>query len=100
MASDAVVGEENVSLLLFSNTERTLFDQLIPLKYSQYEKIFDDFRSRDIELFLGASDIANIDLTKIYYFAQEGAYFMINKVTYQESSISKSECIRIIPNPI
>ena len=98
LSSDAVIGSENVSSLLFSNTALTLFDQLVPIRYYQFQKIFDNFRSHDISLNLSSVDIINIDLSKIYYFSQEGSYYMINKISFQKGEVSKAECIKIIPS--
>lgn len=82
---------------MVANVERTTFDQTIPQRYNQYEKIFDNFRAHEIELALGVADILSYDPTKLHYFRQEGKYYMINKINLKEGSVSKAECIAVVP---
>ena len=96
--SSVILGSaQNVSNILIANTANTLFSDLIPLSYSQYEKIFNQFKAHDIDLKLGLKDFLMLDLTKIYYFAQEARYYMINKVSFQEGELSKAECVAVVP---
>jgi len=89
--------QQNISNILVANTSKTLFSELIPLRYGQYENIFNQFRAHDIDLKLGLKDFLTLDLTKMYYFIQEGRYYMINKVSFQEGELSKAECVAVIP---
>lgn len=97
-SSNEVTGSgQNVSQIMVANTSQTLFSELVPSKYQQYQKIFDSFRQHDIELKLGLADFLSLDLTKIFYFKQEAKYYMINKVSFKEGELSKAECVAVIP---
>ena len=98
-SSDAIEGSsQNVPVILVANTSQTLFSELIPLRYAQYQKIFNSFRVHDIELALGLKDILSIDLTKIYYFEREAKYYMINRINFQEGQTSTAECVAVVPS--
>lgn len=95
LASDVIEGETETNTLWFANLENTLLGQLVNTHYSEYAKIFQNFRSHDIELALGLEDILSLDLTKPYYFAQEGSYYILNKVVYQQGKRSIAEAVKI-----
>ena len=95
LASDVILGNETVNDLWFANTENTLLGSLVNQNYADYSKIFQNFRSYDFELALGLEDLLSLNLTIPYYFSQESAYFMINKITYQQGKKATAECVKI-----
>lgn len=90
-------GQQDVSSIYISNIENTTFAQTMPSAFAQYEKIFNNFRSHQIELALSLKDFLLLDLKKMYYFEQESKYYFINNITFQEGELSKAECVAVIP---
>lgn len=93
--SEIVSGEEVVNQIHFATTERTLLGQLLAENFSDYSKIFDNFRAHDLELALGLEDILNLDLTRPYYFQQQAGYYILNKLPYQDGETQTGEFVRI-----
>jgi hypothetical protein len=48
-----------------------------------------------MSLLLTESDFIGLDLTKPVYFAKENAYYICNKVTFEEGKESTGEFIKI-----
>ena len=95
LKSEFIPGVETVNQLWFASTDNTLLGQLLTLNFSEYNKIFQNFRSHDIELALGLSDILSLDLTRPYFFDKESAFYIINKITYEQRKPSMAECVKI-----
>lgn len=95
LESEIVPGEETVNRLHFATTENTLLGSLVDLNFSEYAKIFNNFRSHEIELALGLEDILNLDLTVPYYFKQEAGFYILNKLPYQDGETTTGEFVRI-----
>lgn len=95
LESEIVPGEEIVNELHFATTERTLLGQLLTENFSDYSKIFNNFRAHDIELALGLEDILNLDLTRPYYFEQEAGFYIMNKLPYSDGETQTGEFVRI-----
>lgn len=73
----------------------TLFDELVFKNYSDYAGVLNNFRRHIIQLAITERDIIELDMTVPYYFSQEGQYYMLNKLQYQEGQVSTGEFIRI-----
>lgn len=97
LTSQQVPDIEIVNRIMYATTERTTFSQTVPQVYKQYQKIFDNYRAHNFELALSLEDILSIDLKKMVYVEQEGRYYLINKIDYQEGQLSTAECIACIP---
>lgn len=95
LKSQIVPEEETVTELHFATTENTLLSQLIASNFSEYEKIFNNFRVHEIELALGLNDILSLDLTRPYYFKQEAGFYILNKLPYQKGETIIGEFVRI-----
>ena len=95
LKSEIVPEEQTVSELHFATTENTLLSQLIAFNFSDYEKIFNNFRVHEIELVLGLNDILSLDLTRPYYFKQEAGFYILNKLPYQKGETVIGEFVRI-----
>lgn len=89
-SSETVVG----SIPIGSN-ERTTYAQLVPDKWRGYNRIFNAFRAYEFEVAFGFADFMKFDLTKPIYINQEAAYFLPNKIIYQDGAKSKLEAIKI-----
>lgn len=79
----------------FATNNETLFDELIFKNWAGYSGVLNNFRSHTIELALSLVDIVQLDMTKPYYFAQEGQYYMMNSLSWQEGKTCTAEFIRI-----
>lgn len=79
----------------FATNNETLFDELIFKNWAGYSEVLNNFRSHTIELALSLVDIVQLDMTKPYYFAQEGQYYMMNSLSWQEGKTCTAEFIRI-----
>lgn len=79
----------------FASIDKTLLGQLVNENFSEYEKIFNNFRVHEIELHLSLIDFIQIDFTKPYYFKKENAYYILNKISFQEGETSIGEFIKI-----
>jgi len=95
LKSEIVPDEDIVEQIHFATTERTLLGQLISENFSAYEKIFNNFRSHDIEIAIGLEEILNLDLTRAYYFKQEAGFYILNKLPYQDGETQTGEFVRI-----
>lgn len=79
----------------FVSISETMFDELVFSNYKDFEGVLFNFRAHDIEVALSLTDILSIDMTKPYYFKQEGQYYMLNRLAFQEGQNSTGEFIRI-----
>ena len=69
--------------------------ELIYSFYQPYGKILNDSRLHSINLYLYPADVLSLDLRKLYYFAQEGQYYILNKINYDGDDSTKAEFIRV-----
>lgn len=93
--SETLVAEDTVSLIPVGINTNTLFEEAIFNNYSEYQKIFTNFRVHNIDLVMTVNDFMGADLTKPFYFKQENAYYIANKIPYQEGENSTGEFIKI-----
>lgn len=59
------------------------------------DRILDRTRVHRIELLLAPVDINQLDIAKKYYFEQEQAYYMLNKLQYRKGEPAKGEFVKI-----
>lgn len=78
-----------------ANSKDVHFSELVPKYYNEYSRILDDIRVYYILLDMSAYDIAKFSFTNLYYFEQEGAYFMLNKFTFQPGKLVEAEFFRV-----
>lgn len=76
------------------NTD-TLFEESIYNYYAEYQKIFDNFRIHNVNLALSVDGFNAFDLTRPVYIKQENAYYICNKISFQEGENSTAEFIKI-----
>lgn len=93
--SEAVPGIDTVTKYPYADTTGTTYDQIVPDKYSKYSGVLNNFRGHEIQLALSLNDILGLDLTRPYYFKQEGMYYILNKLVFSEGDLLTGEFIRI-----
>lgn len=93
--SETLVAEDVVSELPIGINSNTLFEEAIFNNYAEYQKIFNNFRIHNIDLAMSINYFIGADLTKPFYFKKENAYYLCNKLTYQEGEKSTGEFIKI-----
>jgi hypothetical protein len=93
--SEKLISEEIVSNIPIGINANTLFEEAVFNNYQEYQKIFTNFRAHNIDMNLTINDFNGLDLTKPVYFKQENAYYICNKVPYQEGEKSNGEFIKI-----
>lgn len=86
---------QDVDQIYTAINTNTLFEEAIYNNYAEYQKIFTNFRIHNIELVLTENDFIGLDLTKPVFFKQENAYYICNKIPYEEGSNSTGEFIKI-----
>lgn len=72
-----------------------VFADIVETDYSNMGQIIQDSKILDIELNLSMVDVAMLDLYRRYYFEQEKAYFILNRLTWNPKEFSKAELIKI-----
>jgi len=95
LISEVLENEQVVSSIPVAINTNTLFEEAIYNNYSEYQKIFINFRIHYIDLAMTINDFLGLDMTKPVYFKKENAYYICNKITYQEGEKSKGEFIKI-----
>ena len=93
--SEILEDEEIVSSIPIGINTNTLFEEAIYNNYSEYQKIFTNFRVHTIRLDITEMIFLGLDLTRPVYFKQENAYYICNKVPFQEGEFSSGEFIKI-----
>ncbi|WP_257657707.1 leucine-rich repeat domain-containing protein [Parapedobacter lycopersici] len=63
--------------------------------YKDLYKMLDFTRVHRINLRLSPVDINQLSLKKLYYFEQEGAFYMLNKLQFKKGEIARGEFIKI-----
>jgi len=76
------------------NTD-TLFEEAVYNNYTEYQRIFTNFRIHTISQALTENDFIGMDLTKPFFFKQENAYYICNKIPFTEGEKSIGEYIKI-----
>jgi len=95
LISEKLQDETVVSSIPIGINTNTLFEEAIFNYYSEYQKIFTNFRIHNIQLNVTEVDFLGLDLTRPVYFKQENAYYVCNKVDFQEGQFSSGEFIKI-----
>lgn len=95
LVSEKLVDSATVMALPIAINTDTLFEEAIFNNYSEYQKIFTNFRIHNIDLAMGINDFVGADLTRPFYFKQENAYYIANKIPFEEGEKSNGEFIKI-----
>jgi hypothetical protein len=98
--ANAIIGskvlqqEQSVTALPLADFKGLDWVSLLQKNYNVFGQILNDSRLHDIDLNLSLVDYLTIDLKKLYYFAQEQQYYILNKLSFDNSK-SKGEFIRV-----
>lgn len=95
LISETLVAEQIVTNIPIGINDNTLFEEAIFNNYTEYQKIFNNFRIHNIEMALTINDFIGLDLTKPVFFKKENAYYICNKISYEEGKNSNGEFIKI-----
>lgn len=95
LISEKLEDEEFVESVPVAINTNTLFEEAVFNNYSEYQKIFTNFRVHNISLIITENDFIGLDLTKPVFFKQENAYYICNKITFEEGKNSTGEFIKI-----
>lgn len=99
VGSASMVEEQAVESLPLADFSDLTWPRILVSFYQQMGRILNDSRIHDLDLNLSPGDILQIDLKKLYYFAQEQQYYILNKVNFDGDPISKVEAIRVKREP-
>jgi hypothetical protein len=95
LVSEKLVDSDTVSSLPIAINTDTLFEEAIFKNYAEYQKIFTNFRIHNIDMAMTINDFIGADLTRPFYFKQENAYYIVNKISFEEGEKSNGEFIKI-----
>jgi hypothetical protein len=95
LISEKLNDEIEVPWIPVAINTNTLFEEAIYNSYSEYQKIFDNFRIHNVDLALSVDGFNALDLTRPIYIKQENAYYICNKVPFEEGQNSNAEFIKI-----
>lgn len=99
IGSQTLGTSQTVNSVPFADFTGLTWQEIINLFYVDYGKILNDSRLHTIDLALHPADVLQLDLKKMYYFAQEQQYYLINKITYDGDDTTKGEFIRVKRDP-
>lgn len=89
-----ILGEEVLSFPVAKLTG-SVYKDIAGEKYSLITAILDDSKVHNIKLKLNQYDFLSADLSKTYYFEQESAKYILNKLTYKSGEPSIGEFVMI-----
>jgi len=95
LVSEKLVDTDTVTSLPIAINTDTLFEEAIYKNYAEYQKIFTNFRIHNIEMAMTVNDFMGLDLSLPVYFKQENAYYICNKISYEDGRKSTGEFIKI-----
>lgn len=93
--SEKLNDETTVSTIPVGININTLFEEAIYNNYAEYQRIFTNFRIHYIELVMTENDFIGLDMTRPVFFKQENAYYICNKIPFEEGKESVAEFIKI-----
>lgn len=80
------------------NLNGVLFKDIVNLRYNTFISISSDAKVHEIDLALSLSDIHSLDLSKLKYFEQESAYYILNRLQYKTGKITTGTFLKVVPN--
>jgi len=95
LISEKLEDETVVTSLPVGRNTNTLFEEAVYINYAEYQKIFTNFRTHNISMAMTENEFIGLDLTRPVFFKKENAFYICNKVTYQEGEKSQGEFIKI-----
>lgn len=89
------IGETTTTGYSKASMNGTSLSDVVNEYYSNWNSIFDGLIIHDIELKLNQFDVNTLELDKPYYFEQEGAFYILNKLSYESGQLTKGEFLKI-----
>lgn len=99
IGSKALGVSQTVNAVPFADFTGLTWKEIINTFYQDYGRILNDSRMHYIDLYLYPTDVLQLDLKKLYYFAQEQQYYILNKLTYEGDDSTKGEFVRVKRDP-
>lgn len=90
-----VSGNVHRGFFYVADMSKTTFDKVVLRHYNEIPKILEDTRIHTIEVALTKYDMLSLDLRKKVFFAQEQAYYLLNKLTWKPNETCIGEFVRI-----
>lgn len=75
--------------------EGTTMQAVVNEHYGELQRIVEGTRIHNIDLVLSKYDVAALDLRKRYYFEQENAVYLLNRLTWKSGGIATGEFIKL-----
>lgn len=63
--------------------------------YSDWDEIFDSLRIHDIDLKLNQFNVNGLVMDRPYWFEQEGAFYLLNRLIYETGKVARGEFLKI-----
>lgn len=73
----------------------TSYETTVSRYYQPMEDVLNDTRIHTIELCLSPADVGELDFTKLYFFSQEGNYYLLNKLRFEPGKFATGEFVRV-----
>jgi hypothetical protein len=89
------IGEIEVTSFPKAIMDGTKMSDVVNDYYSSWGVIFNRLTIQDIELALNEYDVATLRLDLPYYFEQEGAFYLLNKLNYESGKLASGEFLKI-----
>lgn len=64
-------------------------------RWRSLERIIQGLRVHKIDLHITTVDVSELDITRIYYFEQEQAYYMLNRLAYTKGQVTNAEFVKV-----
>lgn len=106
IGSETLATETTIAQAPFESFFKLPFTDVIQDYYLPINKILNNAKIINANIFLKEQDIVNIDFSKLYWIEQLGNYFLLNKVlNFSGNGITKVELIKVdyvpeLPNPL
>lgn len=98
VVNDIYIDGNLVSGYPMVNLNGVLFKDIVRNNYSTFISISADAKVHEIDLALSLSDIHSLDLSLLYYFKQEAAYYILNRLQYKTGKITTGTFLKVVPN--
>lgn len=96
VGSESLETSQSIAIAPFESFFKLPFSDIVNDYYSPFNQILNKSRVLTLNLFLNDVDIENLNFIALYYFKQEGGYFLLNKViNYSEKGRVKCEFIKV-----
>lgn len=88
------IGGQSVDEFPKASITGTMLSDVVEEYYSEWGRIFDNLRIHSIEVLVNSYDFATLQMDVPYYFKQEGAMYLLNKLSYESGKPATGEFLR------